>query len=161
MVLWRAWYIAFEGYSFRDSARFAVACAAISRASGSLNNPTLSADNALSLVPMVHRCRIRRLTASYPAHKLRTTLKPIKNPAIVALIRLEKVSPPPARVNQVGRFSGTVWRNRRKRPHHHPDRTKVSETAQRERNNRHGFSIQSATRLQIWREIEISQTNAH
>ncbi|MGQ7113893.1 hypothetical protein ACUOFC_46955, partial [Escherichia sp. TWPC-MK] len=33
--------------------RFAVACAAISRASGSLNNPTLSADNALSLVPMV------------------------------------------------------------------------------------------------------------
>ncbi len=46
-------YSFLEGYSFRDSARFAVACAAISRASGSLNNPTLSADNALSLVPMV------------------------------------------------------------------------------------------------------------
>ena len=46
-------YSFLEGYSFRDSARFAIACAAISRASGSLNNPTLSADNALSLVPMV------------------------------------------------------------------------------------------------------------
>ena len=32
-------YSFLEGYSFRDSARFAIACAAISRASGSLNNP--------------------------------------------------------------------------------------------------------------------------
>ncbi|MSL44044.1 kinase, partial [Escherichia coli] len=46
-------YSFLEGNNFRDSARFAMACAAISRASGSLNNPTLSADNALSLVPMV------------------------------------------------------------------------------------------------------------
>lgn len=46
-------YSLLEGHSFRDSARFTVACAAISRASGSLNNPTLSADNALSLVPIV------------------------------------------------------------------------------------------------------------
>ncbi len=46
-------YSFLEGYNFRDSARFAIACAAISRASSSLNNPTLSADNALSLVPMV------------------------------------------------------------------------------------------------------------
>ena len=46
-------YSFLEGNNFRDSARFAIACAAISRASGSLNNPTLSADNALSLVPMV------------------------------------------------------------------------------------------------------------
>ena len=42
-------YSFLEGYSFRDSARFAIACAAISRASGSLNNPTLSADNALDI----------------------------------------------------------------------------------------------------------------
>ena len=46
-------YSFLEGNNFRDSARFAMACAAISRASGSINNPTLSADNALSLVPMV------------------------------------------------------------------------------------------------------------
>ncbi|MBB2402189.1 winged helix-turn-helix transcriptional regulator [Escherichia sp. 14.0993] len=46
-------YSFLEGSSFRDSARFAMACAAISRASGNINNPTLSADNALSLVPMV------------------------------------------------------------------------------------------------------------
>ena len=52
-ALWRSGIALSEGYSFRDSARLAVACAAISRASGSLNNPTLSADNALSLVPMV------------------------------------------------------------------------------------------------------------
>lgn len=43
-------YSFLEGSSFRDSASFAMACAALSRASVSINNPTLSADNALYLI---------------------------------------------------------------------------------------------------------------
>lgn len=39
-----------DGSDFADSARFAVACAALSRASESINNPTLSVDNTLSLL---------------------------------------------------------------------------------------------------------------
>lgn len=43
-------YSFLEGSEFRESARFAMACAALSRASVSINNPTLSADNALYLL---------------------------------------------------------------------------------------------------------------
>lgn len=43
-------YSFLEGSSFGESARFAMACAALSRASVSINNPTLSADNALWLL---------------------------------------------------------------------------------------------------------------
>lgn len=43
-------YSFLEGSSFHDSASFAMACAALSRASVSINNPTLSADNALYLI---------------------------------------------------------------------------------------------------------------
>jgi pseudouridine kinase len=43
-------YSYLEGSDFRDSAHFAMACAALSRASVSINNPTLSADNALYLL---------------------------------------------------------------------------------------------------------------
>lgn len=39
-----------EGSEFRDRANFAMACAALSRASVSINNPTLSADNAIYLL---------------------------------------------------------------------------------------------------------------
>lgn len=43
-------YSFLEGNDFRQSANFALACAALSRASVSINNPTLSADNALYLL---------------------------------------------------------------------------------------------------------------
>lgn len=43
-------YSFLEGSDFRESARFAMACAALSRASVSINNPTLSADNAVYLL---------------------------------------------------------------------------------------------------------------
>ena len=43
-------YCFLEGSAFRESANFAMACAALSRASVSINNPTLSADNALYLL---------------------------------------------------------------------------------------------------------------
>ena len=43
-------YSFLEGSEFRESAHFAMACAALSRASVSINNPTLSADNALYLL---------------------------------------------------------------------------------------------------------------
>lgn len=43
-------YSFLEGSEFRESAQFAMACAALSRASVSINNPTLSADNALYLL---------------------------------------------------------------------------------------------------------------
>lgn len=43
-------YSFLEGSEFRESANFAMACAALSRASVSINNPTLSADNALYLL---------------------------------------------------------------------------------------------------------------
>lgn len=39
-----------DGSDFTESARFAGACAALSRASESINNPTLSVDNVLSLL---------------------------------------------------------------------------------------------------------------
>jgi pseudouridine kinase len=39
-----------DGSDFAESCRFALACAALSRASVSVNNPTLSADNALYLL---------------------------------------------------------------------------------------------------------------
>ena len=39
-----------DGSDFADAARFALACAALSRASESINNPTLSVDNAWSLL---------------------------------------------------------------------------------------------------------------
>ncbi|HEB6949673.1 TPA: sugar kinase [Salmonella enterica subsp. enterica serovar Hvittingfoss] len=43
-------YSFLEGSNFRDSANFAMACAALSRASVSINNPALSASNVLSLL---------------------------------------------------------------------------------------------------------------
>lgn len=43
-------YSFLDGSDFAASARFALACAALSRASISMNNPILSADNALQLV---------------------------------------------------------------------------------------------------------------
>ncbi|WP_379932770.1 sugar kinase [Enterobacter sichuanensis] len=43
-------YSFLEGSDFRDGANFAMACAALSRASVSLNNPALSANNALYLL---------------------------------------------------------------------------------------------------------------
>lgn len=46
-------YSFLEGSEFRESAHFAMACAALSRASVSINNPTLSADNALYLLNTV------------------------------------------------------------------------------------------------------------
>ena len=39
-----------DGSDFTESARFAGGCAALSRASESINNPTLSVDNVLSLL---------------------------------------------------------------------------------------------------------------
>ncbi len=65
-----------------------------------------------------------------------------------AIIRLESVAAASAGETKLGDFRRTVWRNR-ELLHHHPDRTKVSETAQREGNNRHGFCIESASCLQI------------
>ena len=43
-------YSFLEGGDFTESAHFAMACAAISRASVSINNPALSAENAMSLL---------------------------------------------------------------------------------------------------------------
>lgn len=43
-------YAFLDGSDFTESARFAGACAALSRASESINNPTLSVDNVLSLL---------------------------------------------------------------------------------------------------------------
>ncbi|ADO47802.1 sugar kinase [[Enterobacter] lignolyticus] len=41
-----------EGNDFAESARFAMACAAIARASDSINNPSLSVENAQALLPV-------------------------------------------------------------------------------------------------------------
>ncbi len=43
-------YSFLEGSSFQESAHFAMACAALSRASTSINNPTLSVNNAQYLL---------------------------------------------------------------------------------------------------------------
>ena len=80
---------------FRDSAAF---CGSLrgnfaAPRQRQLNNLPLSADNALSLVPNgVTMLPDSTLTASYPAHKLRTTLKPIKNPCNSSTHQVESVA---------------------------------------------------------------------
>ena len=46
-------YSYLDGSDFKESAAFAMACTAITRASDSINNPSLSVDNALNLLPGV------------------------------------------------------------------------------------------------------------
>lgn len=43
-------YSYLDGSDFKESAAFAMACTAITRASHSINNPSLSVDNALNLL---------------------------------------------------------------------------------------------------------------
>lgn len=44
-------YSYLDGSDFKESVAFAMACTAITRASDSINNPSLSVDNALNLLP--------------------------------------------------------------------------------------------------------------
>ncbi|STT04833.1 sugar kinase YeiI [Klebsiella michiganensis] len=46
-------YSYLDGSDFKESVAFAMACTAITRASDGINNPSLSVDNALILLPGV------------------------------------------------------------------------------------------------------------
>lgn len=46
-------YSYLDGSDFKESVAFAMACTAITRASDGINNPSLSVDNALNLLPGV------------------------------------------------------------------------------------------------------------